>query len=142
LHTTQLESVPVLISVFTLLWLLGRVIGSHNGDVQNHEPNDAPWHSAYHGLVRGIVQVTTNSAGPAWHRHRLAQIDTDHAPRTKLDASSDASESDASAIVVEASSPGLPSVRVSIAVSTDPSKDGVLATAAANVGRAYVFDTV
>ena len=30
----------------------GRIVGAHNGDPQCHEPNQVPWHSAYHGLVR------------------------------------------------------------------------------------------
>ena len=35
----------------------GTVIGAHNGDVSSHEPNHAPWRSAYHGLVRAVIQV-------------------------------------------------------------------------------------
>jgi hypothetical protein len=30
----------------------GIVQGTGNGDPHCHEPNNAPWHSAYHGLVR------------------------------------------------------------------------------------------
>ena len=39
----------------------GRVQGAHNGDPRNHEPNDAPWHAAYHGLVRAVVRVTSTA---------------------------------------------------------------------------------
>ena len=49
----------------------GRVIGSHNGDDQTHEPDLGPWHSAFGGLVRGIVKVTEHSDS------RLGGIDRD-----------------------------------------------------------------
>ena len=53
----------------------GFVQGSHNGDPHCHEPNNAPWHSAYHGLVRGVIRVTGTSARPAAEPALLASID-------------------------------------------------------------------
>ena len=49
----------------------GRVVGSHNGDDQTHEPDLGAWHSAFGGLVRGIVKVTEHSDS------RLGGIDRD-----------------------------------------------------------------
>ena len=40
----------------------GRIIGVGNGDPSCHEPNQAHWRSAYHGLARVIVQVTEDHA--------------------------------------------------------------------------------
>lgn len=116
----------------------GKVVATHNGNVQNHEPNLAPWHSAYHGLVRGIVRVTQNAAFAPWHRSRLAEIDLDGSiGPTELIASGTL---EAKNIVVEASSPGLVGGQATIALSTDESADGVLAVAAASVTDALSFE--
>ena len=40
----------------------GRVLASHNGDRKCHSPNQAPWHAAFGGMARGIVQVTKVAA--------------------------------------------------------------------------------
>merc|ERR1719188_1902984 len=53
----------------------GRVQGAHNGDPHCYEPNDAPWHSAYHGLVRAVIRVTSVAARPAAERELLSRID-------------------------------------------------------------------
>ena len=47
----------------------GRIVGVHNGDPRSHEPSTSTSHSAYHGLVRAAVQVTSAAALPA---HTLA----------------------------------------------------------------------
>eukprot|EP01050_Picozoa_sp_SAG11_P015073 SAG11_NODE_1919_length_4070_cov_2.351801_5_plen_327_part_00 len=57
----------------------GKVVATHNGDVQNHEHNLGASHAAYHGLVRGVVRVTENSASPSWVRSRLLHIDAEAA---------------------------------------------------------------
>ena len=63
----------------------GKVVATHNGDVQNHEPNLGASHAAYHGMVRGVVRVTENSASPSWVRSRLLHIGAEAAAvRTKL----------------------------------------------------------
>ena len=36
-------------------------------------------HAAYHGMVRGVVRVTENSASPSWVRSRLLHIDAEAA---------------------------------------------------------------
>mmetsp|Transcript_74736 Transcript_74736/g.167608 ORF Transcript_74736/g.167608 Transcript_74736/m.167608 type:complete len:905 (-) Transcript_74736:54-2768(-) len=114
----------------------GFVQGSHNGDPHCHEPNNAPWHSAYHGLVRGVVRVTSSAARNAEERALLQQIDLDG----PMALGNQPIEVDK--IVVEASSPGLTPVRVSIPVSTDPRAAGVMAAAEAAAGKAVnFFDT-
>jgi hypothetical protein len=55
----------------------GSVQGTGNGDPHCHEPNNAPWHSAYHGLVRAVVRVTSTAARCATERAWLAQVDVD-----------------------------------------------------------------
>jgi hypothetical protein len=112
----------------------GRIQGSHNGDPHSHEPNNAPWHSAYHGLVRAVVRVTSTAARDAREKQLLALID-----ETGPMAAGAAAEHVAEAIVVEASSPGFDPVQISIPVTTDSQVDGVMAVAAAAAGQPVDF---
>lgn len=109
------------------------VQGTHNGDQHCHEPNNAPWHSAYHGLVRAVIRVTGTSARSARERELLARIDLDGpmAAGVTTPATED--------IVVEATSEGLGSVRITIPVSTDAASDGVMAVARAGAGKPVNF---
>eukprot|EP01051_Picozoa_sp_SAG22_P005553 SAG22_NODE_333_length_12162_cov_11.415237_5_plen_715_part_00 len=84
----------------------GRMIGTHNGDDQCHEPDLAPWHSAFGGLIRGIVKVTRHSDA------RLSSIDRESAQVTLVGTEPEA-------ITVVARSPGLKTATVTIAVSTN-----------------------
>eukprot|EP00928_Gymnodinium_smaydae_P089297 TRINITY_DN73288_c0_g1_i1.p1 TRINITY_DN73288_c0_g1~~TRINITY_DN73288_c0_g1_i1.p1 ORF type:complete len:201 (+),score=5.98 TRINITY_DN73288_c0_g1_i1:42-605(+) len=104
----------------------GRIIGVGNGDPSCHEPNQVPWRSAYHGLVRAIVQVTEDRSTSPAHRSRLLQIDREGGTRTYIAPPGD-SVAPAAEIVVEAAVAGLGSTRVSIPVSSDA--DSVLAVA-------------
>ena len=112
----------------------GRIVGVGNGDPSCHEPNKASWRSAYHGLVRAIVQVTQNAASSLHHRKRLIQIDRDGGVRTHIVHPGNTSPRD-DAIVVQASVKGLESSTVSIPVSTDANAHGVLAAAKKSVQR-------
>ena len=103
----------------------GRIVGVGNGDPACHEPNQATWRSAYHGLARAIVQVTEDQVTP--NRHRIIQIDRDGGKRTLI-GDPTASRASLDGIVVEVSAPGVGTATVTIPVSTDPS-DGVLTTA-------------
>ena len=94
----------------------GEVVGVHSGDPKSHEPNQASYHTSYNGLVRGIIRVTSNAAVATGLRH---VIDADGVRDVRSTGS----------IVVEVSAPGLSSAVISIATSTDPAKDGVLAVA-------------
>jgi hypothetical protein len=107
-----------------------RILGSHNGDPRCLEPNQAPWHSSYHGLVRGLIQVVKDASSPIWHRARLREIDVDSAVTDGDNPST---------IVVHATSAGLTSATISIPVTTDATA-GVLEVAAASAGKPVVFD--
>ena len=107
----------------------GRIIGVGNGDPTCHEPNKATWRSAYHGLARVIVQTTKDSASPANHRRRLLEIDADGGQRTTITPPGEEKSILDNSIVVQATAEGLTSGSVSIPVSTDMSRHGVLASA-------------
>lgn len=127
---------------FAVLSGPGRILGSHNGDPACHEPNQAPWHSAYHGLVRAIVGVTMDAVTPPALRRRAAAIELDapaHAYWLGADAAGGAA-APPSQLVVQASSPGLPAATIAIPLSTDPARDSVLAAAAASVGSSIVVN--
>merc|ERR1712072_919464 len=53
----------------------GFVQGTGNGDPHCHEPNNAPWHSAYHGLVRAVIRVTSTAGRSDYERSLVALID-------------------------------------------------------------------
>eukprot|EP01043_Picozoa_sp_COSAG02_P027069 COSAG02_NODE_1579_length_11851_cov_12.490343_4_plen_498_part_00 len=115
---------------FTVVSGPGRVFGSHNGDPTCLEPNQAPWHSAYHGLVRGLIQVVKDASSPIWHRARLREIDVDSA----------VTEGDhPSAIVVQATAASLTPATISIPVTSDTTA-GVLEVASAYAGKPVMFD--
>ena len=120
----------------------GRVQGAHNGDPRNHEPNDAPWHSAYHGLVRAVIRVTPTAGRDPRERSLLAQIDA-RGPMAAAAAGGGGGAAAAAAaaepIVVEATADGFAPARVSIPTSADASAAGVLAAAAAAAGKAVDF---
>ena len=104
----------------------GRIIGVGNGDPACHEPNQASWRSAYHGLVRVIIQVTEDHASSPEHRYRLIQIDRDGGTRTHIQDPGIPSPSFADGIVVKVSASGLGSSTVTIPVSTDSVTHNVL----------------
>ena len=109
----------------------GRIIGVGNGNPACHDPNNATWRNAYHGLARAIVQVTQDQATSPLHRQRLIEIDRDGGIHTYIlppEKSSDAESSDDS-IVVQAAVEGLGSATVSIPVTTDIAAHSVLAVA-------------
>ena len=113
----------------------GVVQGTHNGDARAHARNDAPWRTAYHGLVRAVVRVTSVAARDRAERALLALIDA-HGP---MAAGSGPAADDVSDIVVEASAPGFAPVNVTIPVSTDAATAGVMAVAAATAGKPVDF---
>jgi len=112
----------------------GRVIATANGDNACHEPNHAPWHSAFNGLARAFVQVTEHHTGSVAERARLAGIDTEIA-HTKVvhHPSHMAAVKAPSSITVVATSAGLKSATVEIPVSADSAVHGVLAAAARSI---------
>lgn len=115
----------------------GRVVGTHSGGERDHEPNDVSWHSAHHGLVRGVIQVTVHSAGTTSERQRLMEIDVEGGRRTAVHVSEEAFESEG--IVAEVMSPGLGSARVTIPVSAE-SRHSVLETASRSINAVFKSD--
>lgn len=110
----------------------GSVLGTHNGDTKCQEPNNAAWHSAYHGLVRAVVRVTAIHARSSQERELLAMVDVDGP------MAGGAIQRGVEPIVVEATSPGFAAVQVSIPVSTH-AEDAVMAVASASAGKAVDF---
>ena len=113
----------------------GRVQGTGNGDPHCHEPNNAPWHSAWHGLVRAVIAVTSTSARDPAERQLLSAIDV-HGP---MSAEAPLGEDRQGDIIVQASSPGFEPVTSTIPTSTDAVADGVYAAAAAYAGKEVTF---
>ncbi|EDQ85641.1 uncharacterized protein MONBRDRAFT_34168 [Monosiga brevicollis MX1] len=111
----------------------GRVLAVGNGDPRCHEPNQATWRSAFHGLMRGIVQVTTVAVGD---RDLLEFVDVDSNRRTRVIPMS--APSSQPPIVVQACAQGLACATVNIPVSVDPS-DSVLNAAASSTRQAYLL---
>jgi hypothetical protein len=110
----------------------GRIVGVGNGNPQCHEPNQASWRSAYHGLARVIVQVTEDHSTPSSHRQRLIQIDRDGSKRTYIQDPLQPVEAP-DAIVVQASVEGVGSSTVTIPVTTDGTTHNVLSVAKATI---------
>ena len=117
---------------FTVISGPGRIIATGNGDPTNHQPNRVAWRSAFHGLVRGIIQVTKDAASK--ERDLLLEVDTDR-DTDLLEIVPSTSAAPTEPIIVEASSPGLQSSRAFVKVSTDLG-DGVLPVAARSAGIA------
>ena len=115
----------------------GRVLGVGNGDPACHEPNQVPWRSAYHGLVRGIIKVTQDAAATAVHRQTMSLVDVDGAKgQVRVVDPTHAGVS----IVVSASADGLSAAELEIQVSTDAQTDGVLASAKAHLRSAISLE--
>ena len=115
----------------------GRIVGVHSGDPASHEPNQAEFHTAYHGLVRAVVQVTTHLAASRADRMRMKRMEPDNEV-VMVDTPEREAAFAAQDIVVEASAPGLPAQRVAIKTSTDAAQDGVLAVAAKTAGTSVL----
>jgi hypothetical protein len=114
----------------------GIIQGTGNGDPHCHEPNNAPWHSAYHGLVRAVVRVSSVVGLSARERTLLSQIDHD-GPMSMTGQQLPISLDD-SDIVVEATCPGFDPVRLSIPTTADSSAS-VLKVAEGAAGKPVDF---
>eukprot|EP00730_Choanoeca_flexa_P006129 TRINITY_DN12089_c0_g1_i2.p1 TRINITY_DN12089_c0_g1~~TRINITY_DN12089_c0_g1_i2.p1 ORF type:complete len:1061 (+),score=193.83 TRINITY_DN12089_c0_g1_i2:86-3268(+) len=113
----------------------GRVLAVGNGDPRCHEPNMVAYRSAYHGLMRGFIQVTEYGMSSLDERKQSAFIDVECNNRTKVNMDPVVSPSP---IVVQASADGLPPATLTIKTSVDPD-DSVLTVAANSVRQAYLL---
>jgi hypothetical protein len=116
---------------FTVVSGPGRIQGSHNGDPHNHVASSNPTNTAYHGLVRAVVRVTSVSARTAEERALLRRVDV-HGP---MAADAPLEALDSSDIVVQATSPGFAPATISIPTSGVD----VMATATAAAGKPVDF---
>jgi hypothetical protein len=112
----------------------GRVAGIANGDPTSHEWLKSNAVDAWGGLARGMFTVTQDCTSPG--REQLSAIDLDGG-RGPATVHADPAKCNMVPIVVEASAPGLGSVRLSIPVSTANS-DGAFAVAASTAGKHFV----
>ena len=124
----------------------GRIQGTGNGDPKSYEPNNALWHTAYHGLVRAVIRVTSIAGLSSKEKELIQMIDI--GPSSFLyDGSSSTTNTmmmmiswdEMDDIVVEATSPGLESVQIQIPTSTDATTSSVLAVAATTAGQPVNF---
>jgi hypothetical protein len=119
---------------FKILSGPGRIVGTANGDSKSYQPHTSSWQSAYHGLVRAVIQVTSMAAIPPHVLNLLQEID-----RPSLSSTVQyPSLHDNADIVLEASTPGLPSETLRISTSVDPA-DSILSVAAAGAGLPVDF---
>jgi len=106
----------------------GEIQGTGSGNPKSYEANNAPWHIAYHGLVRAVVRVTSGAGLSEYEKATLQAIDGPSG--LALDSAED--------IVLEASSPGLDTARLIIPTSTD-SRHSVLKVAQSGAGKPVNF---
>ena len=111
----------------------GRIIGSHNGDVYCHTPQSAPWHAAYRGSLRALVQVTEVHSLPISTRRRLLEVDAESgAGMSRTQIVVDGGRAPPQIITVQATSPGLATATADVTLCIDESRCGVLAAAEAS----------
>jgi hypothetical protein len=107
----------------------GQIQGTGSGNPKSYEANNAAWHLAYHGLVRAVVRVTSLAGLVQYEQDLLHEVDG---------SDGDWNFQEEDNIIVEASSPGLESVRLVIPTSVDPMQS-VLEVARAGAGRPVNF---
>jgi len=111
----------------------GRLDGISNGDPTSHEQLKSNAVAAWGGLTRAMVKVTQDCTTP--HRDIAATVDVD-ASRSPTHVLPGATGCDLSPIVIEAGSPGMKAVRISIPVSASAA-DSPFAVAAATAGDKF-----
>lgn len=112
----------------------GIIQGTANGDPKSYQPHTSPSQTAYHGLVRAVIRVTSIAGLSQREKDLLQQV---HGLEY-FDTLSGPSLLQEEDIIIEATSPGLESVQLKIPTSTDPSSS-VLAVAASGAGQPVDF---
>jgi hypothetical protein len=121
----------------------GKILGTANGDPRSKLSHTDSFHPAHHGLVRAVVGVTSAAGLDAYEKDLLLSMEV---PSGRSDGSESAAAAAAAAtrtvdyddesdIVIEATSPGMSPVRLTIPTSTDRSQSSVLSVAARGAGR-------
>ena len=111
----------------------GIIQGTANGDPKSYQPHVSTSQTAYHGLVRAVVRVTSIAGLPSIQKELLQRV---HG--SNLFGNTGPSLTEEEDIVIEATSPGFEPVRLQIPTSTDPSLS-VLEVAAAGAGHPVDF---
>lgn len=119
---------------FSILSGPGRIQGTANGDPKSYQSHTSPSQTAYHGLVRAVVRVTSIAGLDLRQKQLLGEV---HG--TALFECAGPSLYDESDIVIQATSPGFKPVQLRIPTSTDASVSSVLAVAKAGAGKAVDF---
>ena len=119
----------------------GMILGTANGDAHSKSSHTNHYHTAFHGLVRAVVKVTSLAGLSETERQVLQSMEIGHVQSEKAstvsgnEPSSFLSYYDTRDIVIEATSDGLPPARLTIPTSTNYHKDSVLSVAARGAGR-------
>mmetsp|Transcript_13907 Transcript_13907/g.24923 ORF Transcript_13907/g.24923 Transcript_13907/m.24923 type:complete len:387 (+) Transcript_13907:74-1234(+) len=112
----------------------GVIVGTANGDSKSYQPHDSSSQTAFHGLVRAVVRVTSMAGLSKREKILLQEIDRpSFAFKPVVLLSEDADD-----IVVEASTPGLAPSQLVIPTSTNK-KDSVLSVASHGAGKPVDF---
>ena len=119
---------------FTVLSGPGKIQGTANGDPKSYQPHTSRSQTAYHGLVRAVVRVTSIAGLPLREKELLQSV---HSPE-KFEMMGPSMWDDED-IVIEATSPGFKPVQLRIPTSTDASFASVLAVAAASASKPVDF---
>jgi hypothetical protein len=111
----------------------GVIQGTANGDPKSYQPHTSASQTAYHGLVRAVLRVTSIAGLPRSQKELLQSI---HG--SNFFGNLGPSLTQEEDIVIEATSPGLEPARLRIPTSIDPSTT-VLAVAAVGAGQPVNF---
>jgi prepilin-type processing-associated H-X9-DG protein len=123
----------------------GYIQGTANGDPKSYQSHTSKSQTAYHGLVRAVVRVTSLAGLSSYEKDMMQQIETS---ATILDNDeNDADDNDDRRlsfkddkdIVLEATSPGLAPTRLVIPTSTNRNMESVLAIASQGANRPVNF---
>ena len=109
----------------------GIIQGAASGNASSYESHVSAWSQSYHGLVRGVIRVTSIAGLPELTKHWMGIIDPTLNDDEAITRTGD--------ILVQATSPGLaPSSVLTIPTTTDP-EAGVLPVARRLAGRPVDF---
>ena len=123
----------------------GYIQGTANGDPKSYQSHTSKSQTAYHGLVRAVVRVTSVVGLSSHEKDMIQQIETIAIVLDDEEADDDNDDihrlsfKDDRDIVLEATSPGLAPTRLVIPTSTNQDMESVLAIASQGANRPVNF---
>lgn len=126
---------------FQILSGPGRIQGTANGDPSSYQPRDVAHQTAYHGLARAVVRVTSRAGLEEWTQRWLDLVDPSDGVDMDLkdDSTYKGMATATDDILMQATAPGFaPSNVLTIPTSIDPA-DQVLAVAERLAGQPVDF---